>query len=176
MTIFRKLTEMLWIQFFILISSSTLVVWWLYPIGQAYVYLVVGGLGILIYYLEQFKNMPHVPSISLSTANNVIDLNEFRRRKQEQAKEHQQPSKIQWVPIFEAPYVIEADLVASMLESHGIVTQILNRHHASILIHPMNESIVKILVSKEDAPCAIQLIQRQHHEISSPDPSGKSSA
>ena len=166
---------MLWIPFIILISSSTLVVWWLSPIEQIYVYWVIGGIGTSMYYLSKVR-ISHPLSTSVAKANNVIDLDAFRRRKQEEAKRHLQSSKVQWVSIFEAPYVIEADLVASMLESHGIATQILNRHLVSILIHPINELTVKILVPTEEAPRAIRLIQQQHHEQTSPDPSGKSSA
>lgn len=150
----------------------TLITWWLYPLDQVYLYvLILGAVGIF-YFLER-KKFSILSSLFPKSNEKIVYLDEFRRQKRQ--KKEKEEVEDQFVVVFEAQLVIEADLVASMLESHNIATHVLNRHNASILIHPMNELTVKVLVSREDSDRALQLIQ-SHQETSPQDFPGGTSA
>ncbi|MGK5092686.1 DUF2007 domain-containing protein [Deltaproteobacteria bacterium TL4] len=160
------------ISFLILISSSTLLIWWMHPADTFPVYMVVLGIGALLYYWEAHKQTRHSEKGKDSVAqggNKVVYLDEIRRRKQREEKKNQDKSDEPWVSIFESHFIVEADLVAAMLENHGILTQILNRQNATILIHPMGALTVKVLVSRDDATPAIRLIEKHRNSSQPPE-------
>jgi hypothetical protein len=88
----------------------------------------------------------------------VVDLNSYRQRKQKA----EEPSSV--VPslqlVLETNFLPQADLVKALLEEHGIPVNLLNRHNASILVHPLGSQTVKVMVPASEHTRAIRLIEQ----------------
>ena len=88
----------------------------------------------------------------------VVDLNSYRQRKQ-QAEES--PNVVPGLQlVLETNFLPQADLVKALLEEHGIPVNLLNRHNASILVHPLGSQTVKVMVPASEHTRAIRLIEQ----------------
>ena len=88
----------------------------------------------------------------------VIDLNSYRQRKQ-QAEEP--PNVVPGLQlVLETNFLPQADLVKALLEEHGIPVNLLNRHNASILVHPLGSQTVKVMVPASEHSRAIRLLEQ----------------
>ena len=88
----------------------------------------------------------------------VVDLNSYRQRKQ-QAEEL--PNVVPGLQlVLETNFLPQADLVKALLEEHGITVNLLNRHNASILVHPLGSQTVKVMVPKSEHTRAIRLLEQ----------------
>ena len=88
----------------------------------------------------------------------VVDLNSYRQRKQ-QAEES--PNVVPGLQlVLETNFLPQADLVKAFLEEHGIPVNLLNRHNASILVHPLGSQTVKVMVPASEHTRAIRLLEQ----------------
>ena len=88
----------------------------------------------------------------------VVDLNSYRQRKQ-QAEEP--PNVVPGLQlVLETNFLPQADLVKALLEEHGIPVNLLNRHNASILVHPLGSQTVKVMVPASEHSRAIRLLEQ----------------
>ena len=88
----------------------------------------------------------------------VVDLNSYRQRKQ-QAEES--PNVVPGLQlVLETNFLPQADLVKALLEEHGIPVNLLNRHNASILVHPLGSQTVKVMVPASEHTRAIRLLEQ----------------
>jgi len=88
----------------------------------------------------------------------VVDLNSYRQRKQ-QAEEP--PNVVPGLQlVLETNFLPQADLVKALLEEHGIPVNLLNRHNASILVHPLGSQTVKVMVPASEHTRAIRLLEQ----------------
>ena len=154
----------------VLVSISTVIVWFLSPVKLSYVYGIVLAIGVLLYHFETNGDFFKIFTNTTKRDNKkIVSLDEFRRKKSKQNKNLNKNQSEQWVPVYESPVIIEVDLIVAMLENQGVSTYILNRQNASIL--PINELTVKILVAKEDEHRALRFIQKHQHYSSNGPPS-----
>ena len=88
----------------------------------------------------------------------VVDLNSYRQRKQ-QAEEP--PNVVPGLQlVLETNFLPQAVLVKALLEEHGIPVNLLNRHNASILVHPLGSQTVKVMVPASEHTRAIRLLEQ----------------
>ena len=88
----------------------------------------------------------------------VIDLNSYRQRKQQAEEPPSAAPGLQLV--LETNFLPQADLVKALLEEHGIPVNLLNRHNASILVHPLGSQTVKVLVPASEHTRAMRLLEQ----------------
>ena len=88
----------------------------------------------------------------------VVDLNSYRQRKQ---KAEESPNVVPGLQlVLETNFLPQADLVKALLEEHGIPVNLLNRHNASILVHPLGSQTVKVMVPASEHTRAIRLLEQ----------------
>ncbi len=92
---------------------------------------------------------------------NIIYFDEFKRRRN--TPPEPPPEQPRLVQVFDSSLLHEADLAAAFLEHNGIPTHVLNRHNASILIHPLGEMTVRVMVHEADAELATRLLDRRRN-------------
>lgn len=115
-------------------------------------------IGALAGVLTLWKPWEH-PSFVATTYpdSKVVDLNSYRQRKQ-QAEES--PDAVPGLQVvLETNFLPQADLVKALLEEHGIPANLLNRHNASILIHPLGSQTVKVMVPASERTRAIRILE-----------------
>lgn len=100
----------------------------------------------------------------------IVSLKQYRNQREMDGAEQNEKALSGLKSVYESQYLHEAELMASLLESHGIPTHVFNRHNASILIHPMSEMRVKVLVPQVEFTHALQLIE-EHQSAASPEDS-----
>ena len=88
----------------------------------------------------------------------VVDLNSYRQRKQQAEEPINTTPGLQLV--LETNFLPRADLVKALLEEHGIPVNLLNRHNASILVHPLGSQTVKVLVPASEHTRALRLLEQ----------------
>ena len=88
----------------------------------------------------------------------VVDLNSYRQRKQQVEEPPNVVPGLQLV--LETNFLPQADLVKALLEEHGIPVNLLNRHNASILVHPLGSQTVKVMVPASEHTRAIRLLEQ----------------
>ena len=88
----------------------------------------------------------------------VVDLNSYRQRKQQAEEPPSAAPGLQLV--LETNFLPQADLVKAFLEEHGIPVNLLNRHNASILVHPLGSQTVKVLVPASEHTRALRLLEQ----------------
>ena len=88
----------------------------------------------------------------------VVDLNSYRQRKQQAEEPTNTTPGLQLV--LETNFLPQADLVKALLEEHGIPVNLLNRHNASILVHPLGSQTVKVLVPASEHTSAMRLLEQ----------------
>ena len=88
----------------------------------------------------------------------VVDLNSYRQRKQQAEEPINTAPGLQLV--LETNFLPQADLVKALLEEHGIPVNLLNRHNASILVHPLGSQTVKVLVPASEHTRALRLLEQ----------------
>ena len=88
----------------------------------------------------------------------VVDLNSYRQRKQQVEEPTNNTPGLQLV--LETNFLPQADLVKALLEEHGIPVNLLNRHNASILVHPLGSQTVKVLVPASEHTRAMRLLEQ----------------
>ena len=88
----------------------------------------------------------------------VVDLNSYRQRKQQAEEPPSAAPGLQLV--LETNFLPQADLVKALLEEHGIPVNLLNRHNASILVHPLGSQTVKVLVPASEYTRALRLLEQ----------------
>ena len=88
----------------------------------------------------------------------VVDLNSYRQRKQQAEEPTNTTPGLQLV--LETNFLPQADLVKAFLEEHGITVNLLNRHNASILVHPLGSQTVKVLVPASEHTRAMRLLEQ----------------
>ena len=88
----------------------------------------------------------------------VVDLNSYRQRKQQAEEPTKTTLGLQLV--LETNFLPQADLVKALLEEHGIPVNLLNRHNASILVHPLGSQTVKVLVPASEHTRAMRLLEQ----------------
>jgi hypothetical protein len=88
----------------------------------------------------------------------VVDLNSYRQRKQQAEEPTNTTPGLQLV--LETNFLPQADLVKALLEEHGIPVNLLNRHNASILVHPLGSQTVKVLVPASEHTRAMRLLEQ----------------
>ena len=88
----------------------------------------------------------------------VVDLNSYRQRKQQAEEPPSAAPGLQLV--LETNFLPQADLVKALLEEHGIPVNLLNRHNASILVHPLGSQTVKVMVPASDYTRAMHLLEQ----------------
>ena len=88
----------------------------------------------------------------------VVDLNSYRQRKQQVEEPTNNTPGLQLV--LETNFLPQADLVKALLEEHGIPVNLLNRHNASILVHPLGSQTVKVLVPASEHTRALRLLEQ----------------
>ena len=88
----------------------------------------------------------------------VVDLNSYRQRKQQVEEPTNTTPGLQLV--LETNFLPQADLVKALLEEHGIPVNLLNRHNASILVHPLGSQTVKVLVPASEHTRALRLLEQ----------------
>ena len=88
----------------------------------------------------------------------VVDLNSYRQRKQQAEEPPSAAPGLQLV--LETNFLPQADLVKALLEEHGIPVNLLNRHNASILVHPLGSQTVKVLVPASEHTRALRLLEQ----------------
>ena len=88
----------------------------------------------------------------------VVDLNSYRQRKQQVEEPTNTTPGLQLV--LETNFLPQADLVKALLEEHGIPVNLLNRHNASILVHPLGSQTVKVLVPASEHTRALRLLEK----------------
>ena len=88
----------------------------------------------------------------------VVDLNSYRQRKQQAEEPTNTTPGLQLV--LETNFLPQADLVKALLEEHGIPVNLLNRHNASILVHPLGSQTVKVMVPASEHTRAIRLLEQ----------------
>ena len=88
----------------------------------------------------------------------VVDLNSYRQRKQQAEEPTNNTPGLQLV--LETNFLPQADLVKAFLEEHGIPVNLLNRHNASILVHPLGSQTVKVLVPASEHTRAMRLLEQ----------------
>ena len=88
----------------------------------------------------------------------VVDLNSYRQRKQQAEEPTNTTPGLQLV--LETNFLPQADLVKAFLEEHGIPVNLLNRHNASILVHPLGSQTVKVLVPASEHTRAMRLLEQ----------------
>lgn len=88
----------------------------------------------------------------------VVDLNSYRQRKQQVEEPTNTTPGLQLV--LETNFLPQADLVKALLEEHGIPVNLLNRHNASILVHPLGSQTVKVLVPASEHTRAMRLLEQ----------------
>ena len=88
----------------------------------------------------------------------VVDLNSYRQRKQRVEEPPHVVPGLQLV--LETNFLPQADLVKALLEEHGIPVNLLNRHNASILVHPLGSQTVKVMVPASEHTRAIRLLEQ----------------
>lgn len=88
----------------------------------------------------------------------VVDLNSYRQRKQQAEEPTNTTPSLQLV--LETNFLPQADLVKALLEEHGIPVNLLNRHNASILVHPLGSQTVKVLVPASEHTRALRLLEQ----------------
>ena len=88
----------------------------------------------------------------------VVDLNSYRQRKQQAEEPPSAAPGLQLV--LETNFLPQADLVKALLEEHGIPVNLLNRHNASILVHPLGSQTVKVLVPASEHTRAMRLLEQ----------------
>ena len=115
-----------------------------------------------------FHHIAPSESIHDATESNVVSLDKLRRQRQVLAHED---NRLGLQNVFESQYLHEAEWMASMLEAESILTHVLNRHNASILIHPMGEMQVKVLVPGDEIEHAKALIKHFQNSITPEDSS-----
>ena len=99
----------------------------------------------------------------------VVDLNSYRQRKQQAEEPTNTTPSLQLV--LETNFLPQADLVKALLEEHGIPVNLLNRHNASILVHPLGSQTVKVLVPASEHTRAMRLLEQNapHSPDNGPD-------
>ena len=88
----------------------------------------------------------------------VVDLYSYRQRKQQAEEPTNNTPGLQLV--LETNFLPQADLVKALLEEHGIPVNLLNRHNASILVHPLGSQTVKVLVPASEHTRAMRLLEQ----------------
>ena len=88
----------------------------------------------------------------------VVDLNSYRQRKQRAEEPTNTTPGLQLV--LETNFLPQADLVKALLEEHGIPVNLINRHNASILVHPLGSQTVKVLVPASEHTRALRLLEQ----------------
>ena len=88
----------------------------------------------------------------------VVDLNSYRQRKQQSEEPKNTTPGLQLV--LETNFLPQADLVKALLEEHGIPVNLINRHNASILVHPLGSQTVKVLVPASEHTRALRLLEQ----------------
>ena len=88
----------------------------------------------------------------------VVDLNSYRQRKQQAEEPTNTTPGLQLV--LETNFLPQADLVKAFLEEHGIPVNLLNRHNASILVHPLGSQTVKVLVPASEHTRALRILEQ----------------
>ena len=88
----------------------------------------------------------------------VVDLNSYRQRKQQAEEPPSAAPGLQLV--LETNFLPQADLVKALLEEHGIPVNLLNRHNASILVHPLGSQTVKVMVPASEYTRAMHLLEQ----------------
>ena len=88
----------------------------------------------------------------------VVDLNSYRQRKQHAEEPPKAAPGLQLV--LETNFLPQADLVKALLEEHGIPVNLLNRHNASILVHPLGSQTVKVMVPASEHTRAMRLLEK----------------
>ena len=88
----------------------------------------------------------------------VVDLNLYRQRKQQAVEPPSAAPGLQLV--LETNFLPQADLVKALLEKHGIPVNLLNRHNASILVHPLGSQTVKVMVPASEYTRAMHLLEQ----------------
>ena len=101
---------------------------------------------------HNFFNLPNHPD------SKVVDLNSYRQRKQQTEELPNLVPGLQLV--LETNFLPQADLVKALLEEHGIPVNLLNRHNASILVHPLGSQTVKVLVPASEYTRAMRLLEQ----------------
>lgn len=127
---------------------------------------------ITIWYLLSIHLLPLLRRKQLEKMENVIDLNQYRK-KREKEKKHTQKVEQQfknldtknsdnWEILYSSTDQIKVDLIYSLLRKNNITCQIIHRHAASIFPTVGGISL-KLLVKKEQVSRANQILQS--HEI-----------
>lgn len=88
----------------------------------------------------------------------VVDLNSYRQRKQQTEELPNLVPGLQLV--LETNFLPQAYLVKALLEEHGITVSLLNRHNASILVHPLGSQTVKVMVPASEHTRAICILEQ----------------
>ena len=101
---------------------------------------------------HNFFNLPNHPD------SKVVDLNSYRQRKQQTEELPNLVPGLQLV--LETNFLPQADLVKALLEEHGIPVNLLNRHNASILVHPLGSQTVKVMVPASEHTRALRLLEQ----------------
>ena len=92
-----------------------------------------------------------------SSESKVIDLRQYRQRRQQPETA---PQSEGLKPVLETNFLPQADLVQALLEENGIPAHVLNRHNASILVHPLGSQTVKVVVPASLHARAIRLLEQ----------------
>ena len=95
---------------------------------------------------------------STHPSSKVVDLNSYRQRKQQTEDFPNLVPSLQLV--LETNFLPQADLVKALLEEHGITVSLLNRHNASILVHPLGSQTVKVMVPASEYTHAMHLLKQ----------------
>lgn len=144
-----RLTVILFFPTFLVWMSPTLEIW--------QIYLLVGLMGLVAF--GAFPQQTAINEKIYDDNEKIVSLHAFKKFKQDEIKNTIDPdSKLE--TIFESQFVYEADMMAAMLNQHGLQAHVFNRNSASILVHPLGDMKVKVLVSHHQKVQALDLIAK----------------
>ncbi len=144
--------------------ATTLLLLTLFPLIDLISLLVVAGslAGVLALW-KPWNRRRRQPAYASSK---VVDLQTYRQKRTQPAEE---PETLGMQVVLETTFVPQADLICALFESRGIAARVLNRHNASILVHPLGSLSVQVVVPAADVNRALRLIEQ---EARHPSPDG----
>ncbi len=151
----------------VIVFAAGLIVWWGSPMDpwQMLFTVVFVSAAFLLGSDSSMKGMR-----TDQKNEKVVSLKQYRTQRAMNLAEQNGNALSGLKSVYESQFLHEAELIASLLESHGIPTHVLNRHNASILIHPMSEMRVKVLVPRVEFTQSQQLIE-EYRSAASPEDS-----
>jgi hypothetical protein len=122
---------------------------------------------ILVYLIfnKRSQGAKKTPKQAVRKAGKVIDLEQFRQRRELQGKEtaQEQEKKNSWVTLYSTSNPANMDLVHSLLTSYNINCNITNRHSATL--YPSIDGLNMILqVRSEEQQRCLEILKE--HDLS----------